>query len=473
MFSRRVIRLRAAAAVTVAAALMAFPPGAEGRVHLDTAFGQEGKVMEGSVQAQASNGVHIAEGPGARLVVGVGNAVLRYRADGSLDRDFGDEGRITVVLPEGAPFSLGGLAVDAQGRVLVAGTAMRLSRERVEPQALVPGRPRAALLRYMPGGAPDPSFDGDGLLETDFGAPKAVDLAGRRFEEPVVWLTEVAVDSQGRILVLYDALAQYQSCTPNEVRSNLSLTSRSFVARLTEQGQMDPTFGEGGRVSTGVDVGVGAVSAWLGVGSGDQPLFLSVPGYCATSPIALGRLDSFGKMDTGFGGEGWRLIARRDAGDVTMDASGRLFLLGPHKLDRTRRYDSVRVKRLLASGKLDRRFGRRGQAWMRLPKRSQMTALVADGNGGVWGVGTLMGSRQSREARPFSLVLSGLDRTGDIRRGLGRKGDAVITAFAGGELASSVAGLVDGQGRVVVADEFTSADGSRFGVVIVRYVLKR
>src|SRR6188474_805263 len=307
----------ATAALVVALSMLTFPLAAEGKVHLDSTFGRGGKVTVSSVQAQESSGARVAEGPDGRLVLGVGSSVRRYLVNGSLDRDFGSNGQITVAPPGGAPFSLSGLAVDTQGRVLIAGTTLRPAKEPQADHLPVPSGGRATLFRYLSDGTPDPSFDGDGFLETDFGLNAPVDPSGRQFEEPVTRLTDVAIDSQGRIAVLFRALVGYRNCG-GEVRSYPNLTDRSYVARLTEGGTLDPSFGEGGRASTSVDVGVQGVMGWIDTNSEDQPLFLSVGGYCTFAPTALGKLDQEGNLDTSFGGGGWRRIPNRNVADIAM-----------------------------------------------------------------------------------------------------------------------------------------------------------
>lgn len=400
---------------------------------------------------------------------------MRYLADGKRDRAFGGSGQVTIAPPGSSGFSLTALAVDPQGRILAAGTTFLPPQDSPGPPAIVaPYRAKAALFRYLPNGTPDLSFDGDGSLETDFGLTGPVDpVSGRPSQEPVTRLTDVAIDSQGRIVVLFNALTGYKDCAPEgAVRSYLEFTYRSFIARLTAQGGLDPTFGDGRGVFAGSDMGTQEADGWLGLDPRDQPTFLSVGGRCTTTPIALGRLGAGGDLDAGFGGEGWRRVPKRHTDGVAMDASGRIFLLGPQEVDGTSRHDAVQVRRLLGDGRLDRRFGRGGRASLRLPKRSRIASLVADGQGGVWVVGTQTGPRGANGPRSSSFVLTGLDRSGRTRHGLGRAGEIVIR-FPRGELAQSVAGFVDARGRVVVADDFTTANRPPVGLALARFVFRR
>jgi uncharacterized delta-60 repeat protein len=94
------------------------------------------------------------------LATGKGNgdfALARYRTDGSLDPNFGGDGKVTTSFAgatnEGAQVT--GIAVDSRGRILAAG--------QIEEQTFT-------LARYTATGALDESFGTDGTLQTQFGA---------------------------------------------------------------------------------------------------------------------------------------------------------------------------------------------------------------------------------------------------------------------------------------------------------------
>lgn len=478
MLSPKTVRLPLAALASAIVALMVSSSVAGAGVRLDPTFAKQGRAVISPGQVSgAGSGVRIAPGPGDSFVVGTGSTVMRYLANGKRDRGFGGTGQVTIALPGRVGFSLSALAVDRQGRILVAGTTVLLPQGApTDPQTLAaPVRAKATLFRFLPDGTPDPSFDGDGSLETDFGLAAPVDpTSGGSFREPVTRISDVAIDSQGRIVVLFNALTGYKECAPRgEVRSDLELVNNSYVARLMEQGGLDPTFGDGRGVFPGGNVGVQEEDGWLGLDPRDQPLFLSVGGFCSSAPIALGRLGVAGHLDAGFGGGGWRRVPKRHAEGVAMDASGRIFLLGPQEVDSAGRYDGVQVRRLLGDGKLDRQFGGMGRASLRLPKRSQISSLVADRQGGVWAVGVLNRSGGANGARrSSSFVLTGLDRSGKAQRGLGRLG-AIVTGSPSGQLAGPVVGFVDSRGRVVVADEFTTSDRSSAGITLARFAFRR
>jgi len=85
----------------------------------------------------------------------------RYNTDGSLDPSFGTGGVATVPISGG--FYVGAAALQPDGKLVITG-AHPWPFEFVRDFALV---------RLLPGGALDPSFDGDGLATADFGAIEA------------------------------------------------------------------------------------------------------------------------------------------------------------------------------------------------------------------------------------------------------------------------------------------------------------
>ncbi len=129
--------------------------------------------------------------------------LLRLKADGSLDRSFGRAGVATVRLPWKRA-ALSSIAVDAGGRVLLAGAAMRPRTATTgfeEPRELfVVGRLRSS-------GRLDRSFGHHGWLKTGFG--RRTKLGGARRLPPSespsgdwgINGPETALDARGRLVV--------------------------------------------------------------------------------------------------------------------------------------------------------------------------------------------------------------------------------------------------------------------------------
>jgi uncharacterized delta-60 repeat protein len=105
-------------------------------------------------------------------------ALARYRPDGTFDRAFGGDGKVTTDL--GLYGNADDVAIDSQGRIVAAGYE-HTGGEYEDRSAF-------AVARYNPNGSLDSSFGGDGRVTTDFGA----DTLDEAFS--------VAIDSQDRIV---------------------------------------------------------------------------------------------------------------------------------------------------------------------------------------------------------------------------------------------------------------------------------
>ena len=126
--------------------------------------------------------------PDGRIVVagasGSDIAVARYLSDGSPDTSFGGgDGVVTTSIFEGS--SANAVSLQGDGSIVVGGWASDFGSayEGV-----------FALTRYTPSGAPDTSFDGDGIVTTGHGASAII--------------TSLDIDSSGAIL----ATGNYLSC---------------------------------------------------------------------------------------------------------------------------------------------------------------------------------------------------------------------------------------------------------------------
>jgi uncharacterized delta-60 repeat protein len=146
---------------------------------LDPGFGQGGTKITDFGSDDVATGVALTA-RGEILIAGYtlgprvnrDFALARFTSAGALDAAFGDHGIVKTDVGGGDDFAEN-LVVDAQGRIVVVGRA-------TSPTIL-----DMALVRYEPGGTPDTSFDGDGILTADFhgkgdfGQDVALDSAGR------------------------------------------------------------------------------------------------------------------------------------------------------------------------------------------------------------------------------------------------------------------------------------------------------
>jgi hypothetical protein len=88
--------------------------------------------------------------------------ISRLRPDGSIDREFGDGGKVTLFAGEKTAVGVGALAVDPSGKTIVV-TCDGISR---------PKRPdggRVRVVRLRADGTRDRRFSGNGVKAVDFG----------------------------------------------------------------------------------------------------------------------------------------------------------------------------------------------------------------------------------------------------------------------------------------------------------------
>jgi uncharacterized delta-60 repeat protein len=321
---------------------------------LDPGFG----VYLGRTQVDFNNGYKDARGQAMALqadgkVVVAGSAiysntgdsdfaVTRLNANGTIDYDFGYLGRKTIA------FDLGGgnndwataVAIDAQGRIVVAGTVERGG-----------GNYDFGICRLNP----------DGSLDTTFGyygrSVAAFDLGGAKAD----FANAMVIDPQGRILVAGSA-EWYGSDTD------------FAVCRLTPDGYFDTSFGLGGKMTVPFDLGGGNGDSATGIALDSQGRIVLGGTAQYQSPLvyslmAVTRLTSDGWLDTSFGadgkatsyfgefGNGYPTVQLANA--VAVDAQDRVVVAGVTWGQGLN--GAFAVARLGADGQYDTSFGVYGQ----------------------------------------------------------------------------------------------------------------
>jgi uncharacterized delta-60 repeat protein len=183
----------------------------------DPTFGGDGKVTTSfEVDSLASVRGMALQPDGKILVAGFDSnssfssfALARYNKDGSLDTTFGNDGKVTTSFAEGGDSQAYDLALQPDGRIVVAGSS------------LDGGSQDVALARYNANGSLDPTFGSGGRLTSDFGSANEQGWA-------------VALQPDGRIV------AAGQS------------SGALVLARYRSSGAPDTAFGTDGKVITDI-----------------------------------------------------------------------------------------------------------------------------------------------------------------------------------------------------------------------------
>lgn len=284
---------------------------------LDPTFGGDGIVLTSfGRRFQSANAVALmADG---RIVIAGStsngstgrSALARYRTDGSLDRAFGDDGRVTLDLsPSGERFD--DLVVLPGGAIVTAGSAER---------GLIP---RFSVAKVRADGTLDDGFGRQGvgyrLVDVGFGPDVAHALA---------------IQPDGGIVVVGSAA--------DDPRGGWA------IAGLSSDGRLDPGFSGDGRLVTGTATGAGAAFAVLAQPNGKLLVAGRVHRRATQDDLAVIRLKPGGGRDLTFGVQGITTVdvaGRADAArDAILQPNGKLLLVGDAMQDGRRR---IVVARLL------------------------------------------------------------------------------------------------------------------------------
>lgn len=454
-----------------AAAPSGDPAGASGGASpvatLDPGFGNGGLLKLPVEEAETVLGAAAEDGS---LVVSGGTSVQLLGPTGGTGEVFGGVGSLAVPAAEGRTFALGGFTVDRQGRLLVVGSSFYPPEENPSPEreggtlAFEPAALR--ILRFLPGGGLDPSFGQGGVVETDLGlpAPRATDghpLGSR----PALRATGIAVDPRGRIDVTGDSVVHLgRACLRNSFAPGVF--TAGFVARLGEDGALDPAFARGGvaggRRLDELPLAAEAIEEPVVGPTGTVTYRSSAVNPCSrsTSHFGIGQLTATGKARGAFGKDGG-MVGRYRA--LAGGWDGRVVALAEPPRRRGQKI-RARVTEIAPDGRPEGSFGKGGSTTLTLAPRGEpfLSSMAVDGQGRVL-VGGVTGAGEKA-----SIVLLRLSAQGRRQMNFGPMGE--VRTRAGGLYGPSAL-FFDRQGRLVTVDQYSNPLKGRGGLVVARYLL--
>jgi uncharacterized delta-60 repeat protein len=323
---------------------------------LDKTFGVGGKVQTDFPNLAAAASSVVVQPDGKIVVAGgafplftfLGDfKVVRYNSNGSLDISFGDGGVVTTRFPEGSyAFDV---ALQADGKIIAAGTVF------VDFNPGESSNTDFALARYNPDGTPDATFGNGGQVSTDF-----LGLEDDAFS--------LLIQPDGKIVAVGSA--------------NDPATFYDFAAaRYLNNGTIDATFGDGGKVHT--DLGDQnfdrARSAALQPDGRIVAAGFAISQNGGVQNFAVTRYTASGVLDTSFGAGGVTQIdfgsCCQSANKVLLQPNGKIITVG---YANTESSDSdFLLARLSSDGSLDSTFGAGGKV------RTSFGDLNGGANGAV------------------------------------------------------------------------------------------
>jgi uncharacterized delta-60 repeat protein len=273
--------------------------------------------------------------------------VVQLNADGTLDRTFADGG--SLALNGFVEFdALAGIELRPDGRLVVGATSS-------DPSGSIS---RIVLMQFTQGGRPDKTFAGTGEVRGN---------VFTRFDE----LRDIALDKQGRILLLHDEKETFQ------------------VARFRTDGVFDRSFGTRGVCSVSIDPDrtsdFDQGAALLAVGENGSILAAALtapsPSVAETRrQLDVVRLTAAGALDGTYATGGVARVAVANPatlGAMALRSDGKLLAGGSFG-------DDLAMIRLNADGSADRSFGTNTIATVTpispASDRADAMAVQADGN---------------------------------------------------------------------------------------------
>lgn len=281
------------------------------------------------VALQADQRIVVA---GAGLWTNVFRLTLaRCLPNGSLDATFNGTG-LLIVPPVGADEGAPTLAVQPDGRLLLAGTTDVLVNSQTHTLIRVS--------RFLANGLADPSFGGGGTVILDAGG---TDAGG----------PQLALLADGRLLIAGWRVRYVAQLAISEI----------FALRLTPSGALDPTFGSGGVAVPALPDGNRTPTDLLL--QPDGRLVLVGSDYISATnrnPWAL-RLTDAGQLDPTFGVQGYQVVSASPVDErieaAALQPDGRLLLVGRTGTDYV---NDQFMARLTVTGALDPSFSGDGLA---------------------------------------------------------------------------------------------------------------
>lgn len=258
---------------------------------------------------------------------------------GSLDTSFGDKGVATSEITPGADDIAYGVAVQADGKIVLAGTTGKAQFT------------KTGLARFTIAGAADTTFGTQGA------ATSLKDVSNSPYG--------LAIQSDGKIV------------TGGWKNTSATTGATDFlVTRHTASGALDTAFGSGGFASLGVSYAYGQT---LAIQPDGRIVVVGRGGTLIDDDAIVARFTPAGALDTSFAGDGTANIdwatAYDDAVAVALQSDGKIVVVGKTNVH------NVVLCRVTATGTVDSSFGTSGVVKRDLGTGNQArkVAIQADG----------------------------------------------------------------------------------------------
>jgi len=273
---------------------------------LDSNFGTAGVVVTNFGDSTAAANALVLQPDGKIFVAGVSGAgpyselndfaLARFNSNGSLDQTFGNGGKVKTHFP--GVYNTGSrataAALQADGKLVVSGTYKNEATARA-----------FALARYNANGSPDTTFGSGGMVTTSMGSGDAIAFS-------------VALLPGGRIVATGYLEAGHRN--------------HDFaLACYNTSGTLDQSFGNGGRVTTDFFGATDDIAYGLAAQPDGKLVLAGRTGTYPSFHFALARYQNNGQLDQTFGTGGKVSSTFDNSGQaygVTVQTDGKIVLAG-------------------------------------------------------------------------------------------------------------------------------------------------
>lgn len=376
---------------------------------LDAGFGDNGAVILYSFLD--SYGRDVAYQPDGSIVV-LGQElynfiVVRYKADGTPDSSFGEEG--VVHTDFGGIEMASAVLVQRDGKIIAAGNTSYGVREDF------------AMIRYTSNGSLDPNFNGGGKVTTDFS--NGFDY-GR----------DLVLQPDGKIIMVGDTFTQ--------TNSNRDIA----LVRYNPDGSLNPEFNGNGKVTTDITAND---YAWAAALQPDGKILVSGSG------ILLRYLPN-GILDNSFDGDG-KVSLPFDGTGIAIQPDGKIIVGGTQNSD-------FALARYTPNGSLDSSFGGDGLVISDFSAYDQCNAIALQADGKIVVAGQ---TGISSYVPLFTLARYNPDGSLDISF----DGDGLLTTSFLDEKGDAQALAIQPNGQIIAvgADIYWEVSAYSSSMVTVRY----
>jgi uncharacterized delta-60 repeat protein len=403
---------------------------------LDSSFGNQGKIVYTLPDNYAECYASALQTDGKIIVAGeagygepTGSFFLRrYNTDGTVDISFGDSGNVISYFGF-TEQGIYALAITSDNKIVAAGFCNDLGLN-------------ICMARYLPDGRLDNTFGKNGVVNSDLGGWE--------------WARGMVLQPDGKILIT-------GRVTPSPI-------GNFMVARYSENGNLDSSFGSNGRTIT--DLGGDDQSGCIALQKDGK---IVIGGYQApidnsgrNELFALARYTTDGVLDESFGNKGIVLQDFTDYYDIVnalaIQGDGKIIAAGQVNGSYDYQHEYMAAARFNTDGSLDAGFGDNGLAEAKFPRFATIGNAVGIQEDGKILLG---GSTYQPSADTSDFALARFLQDGTPDNSFGTNGQ-VTTDF--GLQDDGLCLLLQPDGNIVMAGEdFTNYPPVVYSVAIARY----